>query len=204
MINIVSDLYNMKFKNNAFADKKHEKSVEDILIANGLNLTIDVEILEIMKNRDNNFKIINSLKGKMFYIKQPFGSQKQPDFIICVDGFILWIECKSGKNNIVWNTGFPKKDILYVFSNKTKNCTTLFLGQETEIVEKYPNFEKEYNDFCQEVQQYCKDKWNNIFPNFNMFSHYYRRMLNDKTKYHLERKAYMDRLLDTFKFLKTN
>jgi hypothetical protein len=181
-INLIEKLYSLNFTTNTFADKKHENLVKETIKSLGISETKDLDIIKILKDDKNKNKIVNELSDNFIFIEQPFGSQKSPDFIVCIDGFIIWIECKSGKNKITWNTGYPTRDTLYVFSCKKKDTTTIFLGYLTEIWEKNENFEKDYNDFDKEMKKITKKIFGDKFKTKN-FDFYMRRMLNDKTKY---------------------
>ena len=189
---IISDLFTFSFTTNTFADKKHENVVKSIFLSNGLTQIVKGDAnFSTLTNRKNNLTVVEELKNTFLFIDQPFGSQQSPDFIICVDGFILWIECKSGKK-IVWNTGYPKTDILVVFSSKKTDRTILFFGQFSEIIENNPDFEFEYEEMCKELKEIAKEKFNNKFKS-DMFNLYFRRMLNDSTKYEVKRDDFFER-----------
>jgi hypothetical protein len=181
---ITDALYNLNFTSNTFANKKHENSVKDIFITNGLTEInkSDDRFKNFLKDRKNSTKTIDELKGCFLFIEQPFGSQSAPDFIICVDGYILWVECKSGSNTITWNTGYPKTGILFVFSCKKNNTTTIFFGQSSDIITNNPDFEKDYEWFDKVLKKFSKKKFKKKF-NSDKFSFYMRRMLNDNTRY---------------------
>jgi len=179
---IINDLYNFNFTTNTFADKKHENAIKNIFISNGLTqIEKHDKRFSILTNKTNLLSKISELENDFIFIEQPFGSQKTPDFIICVAGFILWIECKSGKK-LVWNTGYPKKDVLVVFSSKKTDKTTLFFGQLTELYNKSSNFEELYEKLDKKLKKICKDEFAELFETEN-FSLYHRRMLTDNTKY---------------------
>jgi hypothetical protein len=179
---LIKKLYDLNFTTNTFADKKHEKLVKKVFKSFGMTKTDDVEAIKILKYENNINKVVNELVGKFIFIEQPFGSQNSPDFIVCMSGFILWIECKSGKNKITWNSGYPRKEILYVFSCKKKNTTTVFLGSLTELWEKNPNFDERYDNFDRKKKESSKKEFSDEFQTEN-FSFYPRRMLIDTTKY---------------------
>lgn len=180
---LINDIFDLKFESNTFAEKKHENTVKQIFIDNGFSeINKSNKKFNILADLRNSTKFIKELKDDFLFIEQPFGSQMCPDFIICVDGFIIWVECKSGKDIITWNTGFPKTNILYVFSSKKTNTTTLFFGQSTEIISKNPTFELDYELFDKELKKISKKMFEDKFDTKN-FSFYMRRMLNDKTKY---------------------
>lgn len=182
IIILLEELINLEFRTNKFADKNHENLIRNKIIDFGLTEVTDHNIKIILKDQNNKNKRIEQLAGISVFIEQPFGSQMSPDFILCIDGFILWVECKSGKEKVTWNSGYPKEDILYVFSCKKKNTTTIFLGQLTEIHLNNPDFEVKYNKFDRKIKQIAEEIFGNWFIT-NFFSFYMRRMLNDLTKY---------------------
>ena len=181
-IDLLNKLYELNFTTNTFADKKHENLVKESIISLGITKTKNTEIINILKNKENKNKIVDELVGNFLFVEQPFGSQQSPDFIVCIDGLVIWIECKTGKNKVTWNTGYPLKDTLYVFSCKRNNTTTIFLGELTEIWKNNPDFEEIYNSFDREMKKLAKEKFGDKFNTRN-FDFYMRRMLNDKTKY---------------------
>lgn len=180
---LINDIYNLNFISNTFAEKKHENSVKQIFLDNEL---FEVEKTDprftFLKDRNNSTKTVEELKGSFIFIEQPFGSQAAPDFIICVDGYVLWVECKSGKDTLTWNTGYPKNNVLFVFSSKKRNTTTIFFGQNSEILTNNPTFETEYELFDKELKKLAVKIFGEKFTT-KMFTFYMRRMLNDKTKY---------------------
>lgn len=182
IINLINKLYNVEFTTNTFADKKHENRVRNIIESFGIKKTNDSSIIKILKNKKNINKIVDELVDIFVYIEQPFGSQKSPDFIICFFGHIIWIECKSGKKRITWNTGYPRENVLYVFSSKKTNKTTVFLGSQTELLIENENFEERYDGIDKELKETSKERFNNEFKSKNC-SLYFRRMLDDKTNY---------------------
>lgn len=179
---LINKIYDLSFTTNTFADKKHENLVKETIKSLGITETKDVEIIKLIKDIKNKNKIIEKLVGSFVFVEQPFGGQKSPDFIVCVDGFVIWIECKSGKNKITWNTGYPTKDTLYVFSCKKKDTTTIFIGSLTEIWRNNEDFETDYNKFDREMKKITKKIFGERFNTTN-FDFYMRRMLTDKTKY---------------------
>ena len=180
---IINDIYNLNFTSNTFAEKKHENSVKKIFLDNEL---VEIEKTDprfnFLKDRNNSTKTVEELKGSFIFIEQPFGSQAAPDFIICIDGYVLWVECKSGKDTLTWNTGYPKNNVLFVFSSKKRNTTTIFFGQNSEILTNNPTFETEYELFDKELKKLAVKIFGEKFTT-KMFTFYMRRMLNDKTKY---------------------
>jgi hypothetical protein len=180
---IINDILKLQYSSNTFDSKEHEDEIKNILINRGFSeAEVDTNEYNTMRIKDNKLKNIDTLKGKYLYIEQPFGSQNAPDFITCIDGLVLWIECKSGKGKITWNAGFPRKDVLYAFSCKKENHTTVFFGQSTELLKINPNFENAYNQFDKELKIISNNLFGDTFK-CKTFDFYMRRMLNDKTKY---------------------
>jgi DNA (cytosine-5)-methyltransferase 1 len=97
----------------------------------------------------NNF---HHLDDGNYYIYQPFGSQMSPDIILLrvKNGFskTLYIECKTGKNSIFWNDGFPCKNTLYVFSCRQDEKTRIFTSDDliNDIVRKCRDIYEEKKD----------------------------------------------------------
>lgn len=182
---LIDDIYHLNYQSNTFANKSHEKSLRIILSNNGFSEVdeTDLDTLVRLKFRGNALKNLSELKGEYLFIEQPFGSQKAPDFIVCVDGLVLWIECKSGnRGKITWNTGYPKNNILYASSDKTKNTTTIFFGQFSETLLRSSDFEERYDAFDRKWKRILKEEFQKEFGTTN-FEFYMRRMLTDKTRY---------------------
>ena len=154
---IINELKIIAHSTNSFADGKHEKLVNDMLFNEGFeefivisedkkrfkNKTVPKDLVEkarifkILTDESNKLQTVEEFIGMYFFIYQPFSKQKSPDFIICINGYILWLECKSGEsgNNLKWNSGHPNKDVLYLYSSKSLKQSALIFGQQTEIFE---------------------------------------------------------------------
>lgn len=85
----------------------------------------------IQKYKDDYTKWIPGTKvlpESCFFVHQPNGTQKTPDFFFIIWGFFFPLDCKSTKNNkVMWNSGLPEHKIIYILSNKSGNF--LFLGE---------------------------------------------------------------------------
>jgi hypothetical protein len=82
-----------------------------------------------------------------YYLAQPNGSQKSPDFYLCsVDESgtktVISVECKIGRNSIFWNDGFPRDDVIYVFTCHKYNTTKLILGKDMYTADDRKSYEK--------------------------------------------------------------
>lgn len=72
----------------------------------------------------------NGVRLNLMVIDKPNGSQNWPDLLIVYNQIGLPLEVKSTeKDSIVWNSGFPRFDSLYIFNCYGKSKTTCFLGQ---------------------------------------------------------------------------
>ena len=71
-------------------------------------------------------------KHEFNYIYQPNGTQASPDFRVqLVSGRTVDIECKSSKQTYpTYNSGLPKKGVVYIFSSKKYNETTVFFADD--------------------------------------------------------------------------
>jgi hypothetical protein len=196
-IDLLNKLYELQYSKNTFKEKNHEKSVKKIIESYGLKETKNNDEIIILQNKNNINKSVDELVGRFIFLEQPFGSQQSPDFIVCINGFIIWIECKSGKNKITWNSGYPRKDILYVFTCKKNNATTIFLGSQTKMYQDFPDFEEKLEFFDKEVKKLAKEIYKKEFKDDKFYEIYIRKMLVDKTKYsdqNLRKKMYEETL----------
>ncbi len=76
----------------------------------------------IDKNKDKQLDLI--------IVDKPNGSQKWPDLLVIFQGIGLPIEIKSAKQDVIlWNSGLPRPDSLYIYNCYGKSKTTCFLGQ---------------------------------------------------------------------------
>ena len=118
---------------------------------------------------------VPELCGQYVFIPQPFGSQMTPDFIVVIDGWVLYVEMKRTKGKkISWNTGFPKNDYLYIFDSG-KLGRIIFFGDHHPV---YGGKENYYNSIVDEVKSFAKSKFDST-----PFDFYMRKMINDKGDY---------------------
>lgn len=66
------------------------------------------------------------------YVWQPNGSQNSPDFrVTLANGRVVDIECKSSKQSYpTYNGGLPKEGVVYIFSSKKSDETTIFFADD--------------------------------------------------------------------------
>ena len=92
----------LKYASNSQDNSYHEQQVEDIL-----------------------------KKHNLTYEAQPNGIQNSPDFRVHFEGKTYDIECKSSKQAYpTYNGGLPKEGVIYVFSSKKYNQTTVFFADD--------------------------------------------------------------------------
>ena len=103
MKNFFQDCLSLPFATNSQDNPLHEKQVEDLLI-----------------------------KHNIKYQAQPNGIQNSPDFrVFKDDGTTVDIECKSSKQAYpTYNGGLPKKGVVYVFSSKKYDATTIYFAED--------------------------------------------------------------------------
>ena len=98
MNDFFADCLTLPYKPNSQDNPEHENQVEDLL-----------------------------KKHKLEYKSQPNGSQNSPDFYVYYNNKRYSIECKSSKGYYpVYNSGLPKPGVIYIFSSKKYNETTIF------------------------------------------------------------------------------
>jgi hypothetical protein len=97
------DVLLLKFATNSQDNPLHEQQVEALLI-----------------------------KHKLKYQAQPNGIQNSPDFrVYLADGSTVDVECKSSQQAYpTYNGGLPKKDVVYIFSSKKYDETTIYFAQD--------------------------------------------------------------------------
>ena len=129
-------------ESNTFNSKKHEDAFAALLEDSGF------EELDYQSDFAKEIKIhpsmsrVPELCGQYVFIPQPFGSQMTPDFIVVIDGWVLYVEMKRTKGKkISWNTGFPKNDYLYIFDSG-KLGRIIFFGDHHPV---YGGKENYYN-----------------------------------------------------------
>lgn len=172
--NILKDLSSIKYSKNIFNSKLHEDKIELVLVKNG-------------------FKKLNKQglpsEKEIYYIKQPNGSQRSPDFTLVVEGVSVNIECKSAQTGYkpMWNCSYPDQNTIYVYTNKRNNHTILFLGNEiiTDDVQViYDEYREKHKQLCDEINNKLKnlDREKNPYAlrvyNRNMFiqgEHLYKK-----------------------------
>lgn len=96
-------------------------------------------------------------KYEFDYVHQPNGTQNSPDFRVTLPtGRVVDIECKSSKQAYpTYNGGLPKENVVYIFSSKKYNETTIFFADDVVKKRKRELFAcliEELNDVLKKYQ----------------------------------------------------
>ena len=123
------EVLGLPYKSNSQDNPLHEKQVEDLLIKHNLE-----------------------------YVAQPNGIQASPDFRVTLPtGKTVDIECKSSKQTYpTYNGGLPKEGVVYIFSSKRYNETTIFFADDIVTDKKrnqLSNLVEELNTVLKSHQQ---------------------------------------------------
>tara|TARA_B100000131_G_scaffold248407_1_gene241539 strand:+ start:122 stop:649 length:528 start_codon:yes stop_codon:yes gene_type:complete len=123
------EVLTLPYKSNSQDNPLHEQQVEALLIKYGFT-----------------------------YESQPNGIQASPDFRVTLDnGRTVDIECKSSKQTYpTYNGGLPKKGVVYIFSSKRYNDTTVFFAEDVvtdKKREQLSNLVEELNSVLKLHQQ---------------------------------------------------
>ena len=107
------EVLELPYKSNSQDNPLHENQVEELLIRHDFD-----------------------------YVAQPNGIQKSPDFRVTLDnGKTVDIECKSSKNTYpTYNGGLPKEGVVYIFSSKRYDETTIFFADDVVTPKKRQQF----------------------------------------------------------------
>jgi len=128
MNDFFADCLTLPYKPNSQDNPEHENQVEDLL-----------------------------KKHKLEYKSQPNGSQNSPDFYVYYNNKRYSIECKSSKGHYpVYNSGLPKPGVIYIFSSKKYNETTIFNADDIVSSVKRKLYDKlltKYDEVLNEMRQ---------------------------------------------------
>jgi hypothetical protein len=133
LIDFFEDCLRLPYKPNSQDNPEHEDQVEELLKKHGLN-----------------------------YKSQPNGIQQSPDFRIFYESREIDVECKSSKEaKPMYNSGLPKRGVIYIFSSMKYNQTTIYFADDIVTDEKrelYEALTTEYKKILTEFQS--KEGWN--------------------------------------------
>lgn len=180
--NLVSNLEQIKCetKGNSstqLSSKEQETLVENKLVESGFSP---------LKKREK------PCENGLYFIYQPYGSQKAPDFMLLSvlnnETKRVGLEVKRGKGKIMWNDGFPQDNTAYLFTD-TKRCITKLLLKRHLILENMSQEVDKYEELCSTIK-----KLNLEMKRKNTcFTHYVRKASSQTiTKEILEHKTRSD------------
>ena len=153
-----ADCLNLPYKGNSQDNPEHENQV--------------AELLE---------------KYNLKYEFQPNGIQNSPDFRVHHEGKTYDVECKSSKQAFpTYNGGLPKKGVIYIFSSKKYNETTIFFADDVVSEKKremYSKLTEELNTILKMYQM--DDEWKEDERGFDFYirNMYTQSGGKDKTDY---------------------
>lgn len=176
----VKEILNMKYHKNATSNSvngfaSHEDAISEKLINGGYSewgVWNNLSTNEKSKFRKEHCMIdwtktpgLSEIMPVGCYIRQPFGTQNPPDFLIKVtNSFVLAMEAKSTTSNSgypMWNSSIPSPYTLYVFSSKPTNSTTIFKGDaiatddKRDMINKYVEKRRlEDSEFNKELRKH--------------------------------------------------
>ena len=119
------EVLHLPYKSNSQDNPLHENQVEELLI-----------------------------KHNFDYVAQPNGIQASPDFRVKLsNGKTVDIEWKSSKQTYpTYNGGLPKEGVVYIFSSKRYNETTIFFADDVVS----PKKRQQFSDLVEELNSVLK------------------------------------------------
>ncbi len=128
--------------------------------------------------------IDNGVHLNLMVIDKPNGSQNWPDLLIVYNQIGVPLEVKSTeKDSIVWNSGFPRFDSLYIFNCYGKSKTTCFLGQHAINQQELSELMNASRDASFHNKKCSGERW----------SYYVRNMFNSTQSY-IENKKLLEEI----------
>ena len=106
------------------------------------------------------------------YEYQPNGTQASPDFRVKLpNGKTVDIECKSSKQTFpTYNGGLPKEGVVYIFSSKKYNETTIFFADDVVSKKKRKQFEQLVEELNSVLKLHQMDEeWQNDSRGFDFY-----------------------------------
>jgi len=176
LFKMFDELRNMGYISNGA--KEHELAVEKILLKHGLK---SAKSQAGKKTKQVKLWVEKGQFPAWHYISQPYGSQAAPDFMIFYKGNKIELECKSGKQGtITWNSGFPTKQRIYLYSCGKQQQSTYFMGDDWITHQQHKLLQEAKEDLKKKTKE-----WNNRFkkeqPNCPLYL-YFREMWQDTEK----------------------
>jgi len=162
-------------ESNKFKDKEHETQFANILKESGFEKVDAKSDFGIEIKSHDSLVFVSEYRNKFLFIDQPFGSQKTPDFIVVIDGWVLYVELKRNKGKkITWNTGYPRNNYLYIYDSGKLGRIMFFGDHHLE----YGEMDDDYLSNLTKWKKMSKEMWDKT-----SFDFYPRQMLNDRGEY---------------------
>jgi len=183
LFKVFDELKNMGYISNG--SKQHESAVEKILVKHGMK-SVKGEASRKAKNKSQKTKAIKEWVAQgnfpdWHYISQPYGSQSAPDFMIFYKGKKIELECKSSKGGtITWNSGFPTKERIYLYSCGNQLQSTYFMGDDWITHQQYILLQAAKEDLKKKTKEW-NDRFKKEQPDCPLYL-YFREMWQDTEK----------------------
>lgn len=126
---------------NALHGTEFEDRIGEMLRAAGFSaLTRDQMDAAIWKSAEEGIDdkligggVLNEFPQRSHFVKQPYGTQRFPDFLVLEEDVIWAVESKYAKNpqgHPVWNSGPPRPNAVYLLGNAALRDVTFFRGSD--------------------------------------------------------------------------
>jgi len=193
--NVFNDVLKLPHITNG-TTRKHERKIQELLENHKFKqTTLDTFGLTKAEAKDG---IPAPFGTPMTFVPEPAGSQNYPDFIICDhNGKVYFVECKSSNGDgIVWNSGTPKADGIYIVSSGKHNGQSIvkgsqFIDEGTPLMDEWRRKSKQLQKEFQELFKSIETDWD---P-------YFRAMNNYKAKIYAHPKR-QERINEVFKMVR--
>lgn len=168
-------------------EQKIEDTIEDLGYAKWYSKNLDENRFKSIKVETlakKNTDFIDIKKNEnLKYIRQPFGSQEYPDFLIFTERKIIPIEIKYSKTTSpMWNSNLPKANGFYIFGSHESKDITFFCGKNVlselkrtkmiDFFEEMKQYERKFNKDLKEIRD----------PHNRGFNVYIRRAYEQKSE----------------------
>lgn len=207
IIEFIKDLPNIKIelidKNSGIKNGKNdlEESLEKFLIKYKIPFLSNEQFKkicskelkqQIVDSNNNSYKLQKSqIKNipEISYVKQPFGTQNTPDFLILINinQTLTWIciECKSSNGwKSMWNCSLPLPRDFWIYIHLNKSEEEIFYTKGTDIIteDEY----KALKNIHENIKKIIEKDMNDEKIKNKMFDYYPRPMYNQRKSYNIK------------------
>ena len=97
------------------------------------------------------------------FMRNPFGSQSYPDFLIFEEDYVYCVEVKTSKSNKpMWNSGIPRQNGIYIISSTSNQAITFFFGKDIITLEEAKKLHRVYVEkFDKESEEFNRNEMKN-------------------------------------------